>query len=144
MGIQRYSDFMSRKLIGAAALFALILAAVQFQRNAEFPVAAAADIQVSRSQFTQYMDDLSEPEGYFDTDNFISNETSYLHVIPELRSKTKPGFVYMGVGPDQNFSYIAHTQPSLAIIADIRRHNLLEHLLYKALFDLSASRADFL
>ena len=144
MGIQRYSDFMPRRLICVAALVVLVLVALQFQRDADFPVAAAADIQVSRAQFSQYMDELSEPEGYFDTDNFISNETSYLHVIPELRGKSKAGFVYMGVGPDQNFSYIVHTQPSLAIITDIRRQNLLEHLLYKALFDLSPSRAEFI
>src|SRR5262249_23229152 len=80
---------------------------------------------------------------FFDTDNFISNETSYLHVIPELRRRVKPGFVYLGVGPDQNFSYIVHTQPALAIITDIRRQNMVEHLLYKAIFDLSASRAEF-
>lgn len=135
---------MSRKLVYASPLLALLLVAVPFQRNVDVPVAAAADVQISRLQFAQYIDDLSEPEGFFDTDNFISNETSYLHVIPDLRSRVKPGFVYLGVGPDQNFSYIVHTQPSLAIITDIRRQNMLEHLLYKALFDLSASRAEFL
>ena len=147
MGFQRYSDSMSRRLIYAAPLLILVFLAFRFQRNADVPVAvvsAAADIQVSRSQFAQYIDDLSEPEGYFDTDNFISNETSYLHVIPDLRRQVKPGFVYLGVGPDQNFSYIVHTQPSLAIITDIRRQNMLQHLLYKALFDLSGSRAEYL
>ena len=135
---------MVRKAICAASLLALLIAAIQFQRTTESPVAAAAEIPISGAQFARYIDELSEPEGYFDTDNFISNETSYLHVIPELRRAVRPGFVYLGVGPDQNFSYIAHTRPSLAIITDIRRQNLLEHLLYKALFDLSASRADFL
>jgi hypothetical protein len=105
--------------------------------------AAAPPLEISRAQFAQYIEELSEPEGYFDTDNFISNETSYLHVIPELRRLVKPGNVYLGVGPDQNFPYIAHTQPSLAIISDIRRQNMLQHLLYKALFDMSASRAEF-
>src|SRR6185295_13864486 len=105
--------------------------------------AAAPPIEISRAQFAQYIEELSEPEGYFDTDNFISNETSYLHVIPELKRQVKPGNVYLGVGPDQNFPYIAHTQPTLAIIVDIRRQNMLQHLLYKALFDMSASRADF-
>jgi hypothetical protein len=100
-------------------------------------------IEISRTQFAQYVEELSEPEGYFDTDNFISNETSYLHVIPELKRQVKPGNVYLGVGPDQNFPYIVHTQPSLAIISDIRRQNMLQHLLYKALFEMSASRADF-
>ena len=105
--------------------------------------AAAPVVEISRTQFAQYIEELSEPEGYFDTDNFISNETSYLHVIPELRRQVKPGNVYLGVGPDQNFPYIAHTQPALAIIADIRRQNMLQHLLYKALFDMSATRAEF-
>jgi hypothetical protein len=105
--------------------------------------AAAPPIEISRAQFAQYIDQLSEPEGSFDTDNFISNETSYLHVIPELRRQVKAGNVYIGVGPDQNFPYIAHTQPSLAFISDIRRQNMLQHLLYKALFDMSASRAEF-
>jgi hypothetical protein len=135
---------MSRKLTAAASLLVLMLIALRVQLTTQVPVVAAADIQISRAQFAQYIDDLSEPEGYFDTDNFISNETSYLHVIPELRRRVKTGFVYLGVGPDQNFSYIVHTKPSLAIITDIRRQNMLEHLLYKALFDLSNSRAEFL
>jgi hypothetical protein len=135
---------MSRRLIYAAPLLVLLAVTFRLQQRAEMPVAAAADVQVSRSQFAQYIDDFSEPDGYFDTDNFISNETSYLHVIPDLRRRVKPGFVYLGVGPDQNFSYIVHTQPSLAIIVDIRRQNMLQHLLYKALFDLSSSRAEYL
>ena len=144
MRIQGYIDFMSRRLIFAAPLVLLLVVAFPFQRTPDLPVVAAADVQISRSQFAQYIDELSEPEGYFDTDNFISNETSYLHVIPDLRRRVKPGFVYMGVGPDQNFSYIVHTQPSLAIIVDIRRQNMLQHLLYKALFDLSTSRSEYL
>src|SRR5688572_15520526 len=135
---------MSRKLAYSASLLAVLFIALRFQTGTDVPVVAAAEIQISRSQFAQYIGDLSEPEGYFDTDNFISNETSYLHVIPELRRRVKPGFVYMGVGPDQNFSYIVHTRPSLAIITDIRRQNMLEHLMYKALFELSNSRADYL
>jgi len=99
---------------------------------------------VSRTEFKQYIDDWSEPEGYFDTDNFISNETSYLHIIPELQKRVRPGGVYIGVGPDQNFSYIARTKPSLAIIVDIRRQNMLQHLFMKALFELSSSRAEYL
>jgi hypothetical protein len=134
---------MFRKATYTASLLLLLMAVAQSQRDAG-PPAVAADIRISAAQFGQYIDELSEPEGYFDTDNFISNETSYQHVIPELRRRVKPGFVYVGVGPDQNFAYIAHTQPSLAIIPDIRRQNMLEHLLYKATFDLAASRAEFL
>src|SRR5207244_4416745 len=51
---------------------------------------------------------------------------------------------YLGVGPEQNFTYIAAIQPKVAFIIDIRRQNLLEQLLYKALFELSTDRADFI
>ena len=64
-------------------------------------------------------------------------------MIPELLSATKPGRVYMGVGPEQNFTYIAALKPSLAFIVDVRRGNLDLHLMYKALFELSSDRVDF-
>jgi hypothetical protein len=90
---------------------------------------------------------LSEPGGYFDTDNLISNERSYLHVAPELKALSRQASTdgaYLGVGPDQNFSYIAHLRPSIAIIVDIRRDNLLLHLLFKAIFAESRTRVDYL
>jgi hypothetical protein len=90
---------------------------------------------------------LSETGGSFDTDNLISNERSYLHVVPALRAiagQAGDNGVYLGVGPDQNFSYIAHLRPSLAIVIDIRRDNLLLHLLFKAIFSEAATRADYL
>jgi hypothetical protein len=87
---------------------------------------------------------LSEPGGYFDTDNLISNERGYLEVLPALEAAGVSGGAYIGVGPDQNFSYIAAVRPSIAVIVDIRRDNLLLHLLFKALFDLSETRVDYL
>lgn len=87
---------------------------------------------------------LSEPGGYFDTDDLISNERSYLHVAPALRQAGLAGTAYVGVGPDTNFSYIAQTRPAVAFIIDIRRDNLLLHLLFKALFAESTTRMDYL
>lgn len=87
---------------------------------------------------------LSEPGGYFDSDNLISNETSYLHVLGKLREIGVSGGVYMGVGPDQNFSYIAKIRPRMAIMIDVRRDNLLQHLMYKAIFARSRSRVEYL
>jgi hypothetical protein len=81
---------------------------------------------------------LSEPGGYFDTDNLISNESSYLQVADQLDEAAPTGGVYLGVGPDQNFSYVARVRPRYAFILDIRRQNLLEHLLFAAFF----ARAD--
>jgi hypothetical protein len=87
---------------------------------------------------------LSEQGGYFDSDNLISNETSYLHVIPKLKELGISGGVYIGVGPDQSFSYIAKIRPKMAIVIDIRRDNLLQHLLYKALFARARNRVEYL
>jgi hypothetical protein len=87
---------------------------------------------------------LSEPGGYFDSDNLISNETSYLHVIGKLRELGIKGGVYVGVGPDQSFSYIAKIRPKMAIMIDIRKDNLLQHLLFKALFARSRNRIEYL
>lgn len=87
---------------------------------------------------------LSEPGGYFDTDDLISNERSYLHVAPGLRNAGLAGTAYIGVGPDTNFSYIAETRPAIAFVIDIRRDNLLLHLLFKAIFAESTTRIDYL
>ena len=96
--------------------------------------------------FANLVAGLSERPGQFDTDNLISNERSYLHVIPQLRALAVHSgrTVYLGVGPDTNFSYIAHLRPSLAIVIDIRRENLLLHLLFKALFAEARGRVEYL
>jgi hypothetical protein len=86
----------------------------------------------------------SEPGGYFDTDNLISNERSYPQVFPELERRGVRGGAYIGVGPDQNFSYIAGVRPTVAFIVDIRRDNLLLHLLFKALFAQAQTRIQYL
>ena len=127
----------------AGLIAALVIGASTIPWTREQPH-AATDIQVSPEQFAQYIRQWSEPEGYFDSDNFISNETSYLHVIGQLQQQVKPGGIYLGVGPDQNLSYIVHTRPMLAIITDIRRQNMLQHLWFKALFAMSANRIEYL
>ena len=86
---------------------------------------------------------LSEPGGYFRSDNLVSNEHTFQFVIPDLLEQVKPGGVYLGVAPDQNFTYITATLPRMAFILDVRRGNLLQHLMYKALIEMSADRVEF-
>ena len=93
--------------------------------------------------FAELVDKLSEPDGEFFSDNVISNETSYLQVAPQLEKAARPGGAYIGVGPEQNFTYIALTKPKVAFVVDIRRQNLVLHLLYKAAFEEATSRAHF-
>ena len=114
---------------------------------AAFPVFALAQSTIpsrlTDKELWQLNADISEPGGYFRSDNLLSNETGFQAVIPGLREKLKPGGVYLGVGPEQNFTYIVALQPKIAIIFDIRRGNMVEHLMYKALLETSADRAEF-
>ena len=105
---------------------------------------ADPSVAFSAERFAALADSLSEPGGSFDSDNIVSNEAGYLHVRQTLERLGVEDGVYIGVGPDQNFTYIAQIRPRYAFILDIRRDNLIEHLLYKAVFALAESRADFL
>jgi hypothetical protein len=99
--------------------------------------------RLTDQEFWTLITDSSEPDGYFRSDNLMSNELGFQVVIPELVARAKPGRVYLGVGPEQNFTYMAAVRPAMAIIFDIRRGNMLVQLMYKALFELSRDRADF-
>src|SRR5437867_3906834 len=99
--------------------------------------------KLSDSAFWKLVTDISEPGGMFRSDNFVSNEITFQWVIPDLLRTTKPGGVYLGVGPDQNFTYIVALKPKMAIIFDIRRQNMMQHLMYKALIEMSADRVEF-
>jgi hypothetical protein len=96
---------------------------------------------MSDQEFWRLSEALSEPPGTFSlSDNLVSNEP---HVAENARWLRPSGGIYVGVGPEQNFSYIATLRPAIAFIIDIRRENRNLHFLYKALFELSADRPDF-
>jgi hypothetical protein len=99
--------------------------------------------ELTDDAFWRLVSDFSEPGGFFRFE-YMSNEQQFQYVIPRLKEKRTPGGVYLGVGPEQNFSYIAAVQPKMAFIVDIRRHNLIEHLIYKAIFEMSSDRVDFI
>src|SRR5437870_3261448 len=99
--------------------------------------------ELTDKQFWSLSKDLSEEDGFFRSDNLLSNELAFQYVIPELLDKAKQGRIYLGVGPEQNFTYIAALKPAMAFIVDIRHGNLDVQLMYKALFELSKDRAEF-
>lgn len=105
--------------------------------------APALPASLSNAQFWALSSELSESDGYFRSDNLVSNEIYFQTIIPELIEVTKPGRVYLGVGPEQNFTYISALKPRMVFIVDVRRGNLHTHLLYKALFEMAKDRADF-
>ncbi|MBI3949195.1 MAG: hypothetical protein HY314_01890 [Acidobacteria bacterium] len=102
-------------------------------------------INVSRQPlFAELIAQLSEEGGYFPSDNLISNESGYQKVLEKLHELNVRGGVYIGVGPEQNFTYIAQVRPVRAFILDIRRDNMLQHLVFKALFVMAHNRAEYL
>ncbi|HEY3933967.1 MAG TPA: hypothetical protein VGL65_05050 [Gemmatimonadales bacterium] len=119
------------------ALVSLLVAAVPI-------TAQGIPARLTDSEFWTMMADFSEPDGYFRSENFLSNETGFQGVIPELQQTVRPGGVYFGVGPEQNFTYLVAVHPAMAFIIDIRHQNAVQHLLYKALMELYDNRVDFL
>ena len=136
-------SFDGQRVRSACAIaFALLVWAVpgslaSQQRVAPFPAA------LSDREFWSMVEEFSEPDGYFQSENLVGNERPLQQVVPALE-RMRRGDAYLGVAPEQNFTYIVALQPSIAFIVDIRRGNLLLHLMYKALFEISIDRADFL
>ena len=119
------------------------LAAVSLWSTPRLRAADTLPTRLADDEFWKLSDSSSEPSGVFQSENFLSNETGFQAVIPRLTQSTKRDGVYLGVGPEQNFTYIAEMRPKIAFITDIRRQNMLEHLIYKAIFEMSPDRADF-
>ena len=132
------------KQIIVGKLIAILIAT---QLLVGFPVQRsefAIEAQSNRLNIAQLSQKISEPGGYFGSDNLVSNELSYQHIIPRFHELGVTGGVYVGVGPDQSFTYIAAIKPSKVFMIDIRRDCLLHHLLFKALFMMSRNRAEYL
>jgi hypothetical protein len=124
-------------------LAALVLTAIAGAASAcaSSPGQTTLPTHLSDEEFWNLSTGLSEPPGVFrHSDNLVSNEDLFAYTIQIMRER---GGVYIGVGPEQNFSYIARVRPAMAFIIDIRQQNRNLHLLYKALFETSLDRADF-
>ena len=127
-----------RVLYVSASLFVLALALPGLRVAAD-----SLPSQLTDQEFWKLSSDFSEPDGFFRSDNLLSNEVWMQRVIPDLLSNIKTSSVYMGVGPEQNFTYITSLKPKMVFIIDVRRGNLDLQLMYKAVFELSNDRADF-
>jgi hypothetical protein len=137
-------QFSMRNLLQIFALALLLpVIAVTTLGQTSAPQAKAID-SLSAKDFSRLINEFSEEGGYFRSDNFTSNETAYLHVVDKMRQLGATGGAYIGVGPEQNFTYIAKVRPKIAFIIDIRRQAIIQHLMYKAIFHLSPNRVQFM
>jgi hypothetical protein len=133
-------------LLCILSLLVLASGAVHRPQAAGMPARSEAGrlAAIPAAEFARIVNEFSEDGGYFWSENLVSNETSYLHIVPNLRELGASGGAYIGVGPEQNFTYIAKTRPQIAFIVDIRRQAIIQHLMFKALFHLSPDRRQFL
>jgi hypothetical protein len=136
--------FLRRSLLQVFALI-LLLPIIPIATAGQTPLPQAKAIDsLSVKDFSRLINEFSEESGYFRSDNFTSNETAYLHVVDKMRQLGATGGAYIGVGPEQNFTYIAKVRPRIAFIIDIRRQAIIQHLMYKAIFHLSPNRLQFM
>jgi hypothetical protein len=91
------------------------------------PAAAQLPSRLTDSEFRTLMS-MSEPGGLFVVaNNFTSNEMVLSEMVANLTVAHDTGGVYLGVGPEQNFSYIAAVRPRMAFLVDIRRQAIVQH-----------------
>ncbi|HEX6315593.1 MAG TPA: hypothetical protein VFZ73_12070 [Gemmatimonadaceae bacterium] len=140
--VRRTRAHRSRVLLALAVVLGAALS-VPAHAPAVVQATVPAPDSLTDAEFWDFFRSMSEPDGYFLSENFVSNELSFQHVIPTLQRTLTENGVYLGVGPEQNFTYIANLKPRMAVIFDIRRQNALQHLMYKALFELSPTRVEF-
>jgi len=80
---------------------------------------------LSNGQFWSLIESLSEPAGTFSlSENFVSNEPFFAENVRMLRPA---GGVYIGVGPEQNFSsrsYLA-TEEGFLFVKDLHARNMI-------------------
>lgn len=133
--------------MSAAVLAATLLWLPQPFAAQSAPSAKASSLpaRISDTEFWRLVNDISEPGGFFRiVDNFTSNENEIGQIFTLLREGGKSGGVYIGVGPEQNLTYIAAIKPAMAFVIDIRRQAVMQHLMFKAMFEMSKDRADFI
>lgn len=133
----------AKTLLGGLVVAGVVTLAALGGARGPAPGGSGIPERLDDTTFWRMVTELSEPGGWFRSDNFVSNEGELQYVIPHLKRTVPAGRAYVGVGPEQNFTYIAALDPGIAFIVDIRRQNLVLHLMYKALMELSADRVQF-
>jgi len=136
------STVRARLLWAGSVLAVLVVAALASGARSRSTV-AQLPARLTDQQFWQLSQDFSEADGTFHSENLVSNEIRFQTIVPDLVRAVQPGRAYVGVGSEQNFTYMAAVRPKVAFIVDLRRGNLDLHLIYKTLFELSSDRADF-
>lgn len=144
MRASRHESLRYRHSSARVWLFALCLACVAWgcQKRERGPdLESQSGDESTHAEFGALIARLSEPGGNFGRPAPISNERNFTLPLPELSQRANEGGVFVGVGPEQNLTFIAAMNPTLAFVVDIRRDNMLLHLLFRSMF-IEARTAD--
>ena len=125
---------MRRRHLVIAALATLATLGLLFSPRAHV-AAQSLPTSISDKDFWSMVVGFSEPGGFFRSDNLISNETTFQHVIPELQKTPHPG-VYVGVGPGSELHLHHRAQAEDGVH---HRHSTTEHA---AAPDVQGDRGD--
>src|SRR5882672_9335745 len=98
---------MTRRLFLSCALALGLSQGLGFAPTAQSTSTSTLPARLSDQEFWRLATDSSEPNGFFRSDNLTSNELLFQYVVPDLVRRTRPGGAYLGVGPEQNYTYIA-------------------------------------
>jgi hypothetical protein len=119
---------------------ALVLSSASTIRARQATLPAA----IPDTEFWRLAEDLSEPDAPTVANYVLSSDVAIPVVARELAERVTPGGVYLGIGHEENYSYISAARPRIAFIANAGRGTLHLHLMYKALFELAADRAELI
>ena len=122
----------------------------RLQRLKPEPIGVVLDEPATLNRFTRFSTTVRASHGGFGGRGLLRYRQPDLErepvslVVPALTAAGLAGGAYIGVGPDQNFSYIAAIAAGRSpFIVDIRRDNLLLHLLFKAIFARPGTGSSF-
>jgi hypothetical protein len=133
-----------RPAVARRGILVVLLSVCVWQLGQPAQAKAGQSGAIPAADFAAMVRNFSEAGGDFASDNYISNELAYMNIMGRLKEVAGSGGAYVGVGPEQNFTYIANIRPRIVFIVDIRRQAVIQHLMYKAIFHLSKNRAEFL
>ena len=85
-----------RQLLSVLVVSACLSGAALLGLRAQ-SVADTLPAELSDKEFWGLVTDFSEPDGFFRSDNLVSNERTYQEPIPELKKHAVANGVYLGV-----------------------------------------------
>ena len=124
--LRERQDTMTRRTLLLVAVLALVpaLRLVPPAPSAQQAAASRLAGRLSGSEFFKLSAELSEADGFFRSDNLVSNEQFMQRVIPELTRTVKAGRVVSRRRPGTELHlHRRHSSPAMAFIIDIRRGN---------------------